>query len=130
MPAYMVLRFLSGRLLRGTVRSSEQAFSTEESRFMAIPTQTLSEEQMSSFERDVVVRGVKQANWWAQQVAHSLDSCHTPAAKRDVIAVCLDEVRRWHLSGSATSRKPATTTTIAAWSRLVEDWQRQHRTRG
>jgi hypothetical protein len=103
---------------------------------MAVPTQTLSEEQMSSFERDVVVRGVKQDNWWAKQVAHSLGACPTATAKRDVIAVCLDEARRWRSSGSATSPKlttattTSTTTTIAAWTRLVEDWQRgQHRPR-
>jgi len=93
---------------------------------MAIPTQVLSVEQMSSFEQDVVAKGVKQGNWWAQQVAHSLGACHTPSAKREVIAVCLDEVRRWRLSGLATSRKPTSTTTIATWTRLVEDWQRAY----
>ncbi len=90
---------------------------------MAVPTQVLSEEQMSRFEHDVVAKGVKLDNWWAKQVADSLGKCRTPAARRDVIAVCLDEVRRWHLSGSGTSRKP---TTIAAWTRLVEDWKRGH----
>jgi hypothetical protein len=97
---------------------------------MAIPTQVLSEEQMCSFEQDVVAKGVKQGNWWAEQVAHSLGNCHTPSARCYVIAVCLDEVRRWHLSESVTSRKRTTTTTIAAWSQLVEDWQRQDRKRG
>jgi hypothetical protein len=99
---------------------------------MAVPTQTLSEEQMSSFERDVVAKGVKVGNWWAKQVAYRLGACPTPAAKRDAIAVCLNEVHRWRVSGSATqpdsttAKTTTTATTIAAWTRLVEDWQRGH----
>lgn len=94
---------------------------------MAVATQVLTEQQIRSFEQDVIAKGVKLGNWWAKQVADSLREHQTLQAKRDVIGVCLDEVRRWHPSGSSGSSGPRKPTTIEAWQRLVEDWRRGQR---
>jgi hypothetical protein len=94
---------------------------------MAVRTQTtqvLSEKQIASFEANVVARGVKLGNWWAQQVAEALSAQDSPEIKRDVIAVCLGEVRRWKPTQPLSSAGP---TTVEAWKRLVEEWRRQQR---
>jgi hypothetical protein len=91
---------------------------------MAIPTQVLTDEQIASFEHEVIAKGIKLNNWWAKQVAAALRQRETPAGKRDVVQGCLDEVRYWRASAPSARGGSPKPTTVEAWKHLVEDWQR------
>lgn len=91
---------------------------------MAVPTQVLSDQQIESFEREVIAKGVKLNNWWAKQVAAALRERETPAGKRDIVQGCLDEVRYWRASAAGNHGNSQRQTTVEAWKHLVEDWQR------
>lgn len=91
---------------------------------MAVPTHVLTDEQIASFERDVIAKGVKLNNWWAKQVAVALRERQSAAARRDVVQGCLDEVRHWRASNPGHSARALPQTTVEAWKDLVEDWQR------
>lgn len=91
---------------------------------MAVPTQVLTDDQIMSFEQDVIARGVKLNNWWAKQVAAALRERETAAGKRDVVQGCLEEVRHWRASAPGAQSGSPKETTVEAWKQLVEDWQR------
>ena len=91
---------------------------------MAVPTLVLTDEQIASFEQEVIAKGIKLNNWWARQVAAALRQRGTPAGKRDVVQGCLDEVRYWRSSVRGNSAGSRGVSTVEAWKHLVEDWQR------